>query len=1074
MADKNNVYDIGIGTGVDIDGLKKSLNEAEQEVVKSAAKQLESVEKAAYEQVRVIQKTEAEKVAEVKKGMQEQIDAVRATKGLSGADKQKEIQAIKEAENAKIKIIKDSAKLAETAIKESSKNQVKKIQDSTKKQLQALQDFSKKGIQALKDFARGAMGAVAGLDQALAAIASGPQSLGKLFVDSGKQIISTLNEWGRAATESMSIQDSLASVIKSTGASAWTTASQMNKLAADQSSATGRSRDEIAQMQSVLLGFRSVSKDVFKDASSAAIDMSKIMGGDLRGAANMLGKALDNPVTGMTALNRVGFDFGKQQKELAEQLIKNGDLLGAQHIVLDEVQKTFSGAATSTNATVQAQIAFNNAVTNFKIEIGTGWAQATAGMKQAFADFIQQWADATRHARELKAAIEVLRGANKGTIEYYDSSVAILTEFVAKNERHIESLKKDIEDAEKAGLFGQIIMSNASRDLHKQKINELEQENERARNRLKLDSELLQITKSIEESVKTTTEAESKVNSPTAIEAHNKALEARRKALQAINEKNAVLLRSMIAQAEAAAEIAKSELARFERQGVADKTIEENRKALDEQLKKDIRSAEIRNEITKQEADWLRAIIDARKEGEELTGLETKNIALQKQFIDANLQAYENLRVAAKDYLDLVDDETILKNLKAQWKAYQELEISENERKKRLADLLKDQKEMQAKITKILEDATGEKRVIQEENIQKQIADIRLKNAKEGIEAQAQYEIQKAEENRNRLRAEALNAMQEQLAIQKNLENAALLDAKGNEQLKSQIKTDGENERIRIIKQFNDTEQQLIQNTADREVQIEQEKTDAIKKLYAEMWQSALSKAQEFLNASQQIADGISTIWKNNINYQLESELAKNDKIIMSDEERARKEKELNMKAMAEKYKADMYQWSSNMIMSVGQGAMAVMNALTTVQPWPAAIAAAIVAGALSTVQQATIMSAQPKPPRFHSGGVVQGRAGQEVPAVLKTGEKVTTARQFNDITAAFANMANMKTGSGGVSMLQPIINNTVADQAQVNARFDGERLILDIVRKGLSDGSLDGGLATQAHNRGGKEFTSW
>jgi len=311
MAEK--VFDIGIGTELDLDELQKELKDglskAENEVIRGVQRQTEIVNEAAQKNIEIIRNEEQEKINLVKEGVQEKIAAIKAMPDLSTAEKQKEIKAIKEAADQEIRIIKDKAKLSETAIKTMADNQIKTYTDLAKKQIKAMQDANKSSLKAIKDFAKGAVQELLGVDQVLGAIAGGPVAIGKAFINAGKQVISTLNEWADSARESIRIQDSLKAVIKSTGAESWTTANTLNQLARDQSEATGKSRDEIAQMQSVLLGFRSVTKDVFGGATSAIIDMSRVMGGDLRGAANMLGKALDTPVQGMSALSRVGFVF---------------------------------------------------------------------------------------------------------------------------------------------------------------------------------------------------------------------------------------------------------------------------------------------------------------------------------------------------------------------------------------------------------------------------------------------------------------------------------------------------------------------------------------------------------------------------------------------------------------------------------------------------------------------------------------------------------------------------------------------------------------------------------------------
>jgi hypothetical protein len=189
--------------------------------------------------------------------------------------------------------------------------------------------------------------------------------------------------------------------------------------------------------------------------------------------------------------------------------------------------------------------------------------------------------------------------------------------------------------------------------------------------------------------------------------------------------------------------------------------------------------------------------------------------------------------------------------------------------------------------------------------------------------------------------------------------------------------------------------------------------------------------------------------------------------MIQSDEEREARAKELQKQAAEERYKADLFAWGSNVITATAQAAMAVMNALQTT-PFPVGVAMAAIATALGATQIASVISAKPKPPRFHEGGVVQGRSGQEVSAVLKAGEVVSTKGQFNDIMGAFANLASMK---GGDTQLNVKVVNNMGGQAQVSQKITEQGLIVivdQIVNNGLASGKYQSGIeGNNIRNRG-------
>jgi phage-related minor tail protein len=71
------------------------------------------------------------------------------------------------------------------------------------------------------------------------------------------------------------------------------------------------------------------------------------MGQDMQSSAVQVGKALNDPVKGITALSRVGVSFTAQQKDQITALVKSGDTMGAQKIILHELNKEFGNAAKS-------------------------------------------------------------------------------------------------------------------------------------------------------------------------------------------------------------------------------------------------------------------------------------------------------------------------------------------------------------------------------------------------------------------------------------------------------------------------------------------------------------------------------------------------------------------------------------------------------------------------------------------------------------------------------------------------------------------------------------------------------
>lgn len=169
------------------------------------------------------------------------------------------------------------------------------------------------------------------------------------------------------AREAAKVTRQTENVIRSTGGAANVTAKQVSDLAERLSNLAGVDDEVIQNGANVLLTFSKVrnemgaGNDVFDRATGLALDMSAALGTDLQGAVLQVGKALNDPVKGITALQRAGVSFTAAQKEEIKALVAKGDVLGAQKIILGELQTEFGGmAAASADAGQKASVAFAN------------------------------------------------------------------------------------------------------------------------------------------------------------------------------------------------------------------------------------------------------------------------------------------------------------------------------------------------------------------------------------------------------------------------------------------------------------------------------------------------------------------------------------------------------------------------------------------------------------------------------------------------------------------------------------------------------------------------------------------
>jgi hypothetical protein len=154
----------------------------------------------------------------------------------------------------------------------------------------------------------------------------------------------------------------LQSTITSTGNAANITSESFFAYANELQKVTGTGADQITQGAALLATFKNVRNEVgagnqvFNRATKAALDLSKKGFGDLSGSNKMLGKALNDPIKGITALGRAGVTFTDEQKATIRTLQESGRTLDAQKIILKEVEDQVGGTAEAFGATTRGKI----------------------------------------------------------------------------------------------------------------------------------------------------------------------------------------------------------------------------------------------------------------------------------------------------------------------------------------------------------------------------------------------------------------------------------------------------------------------------------------------------------------------------------------------------------------------------------------------------------------------------------------------------------------------------------------------------------------------------------------------
>ncbi|EPM39294.1 phage tail length tape measure family protein [Vibrio natriegens] len=233
--------------------------------------------------------------------------------------------------------------------------------ENTKKRLMGYTSAARKGTKqnsSLSDSFRHVSGQASQLPGPLGSISGQVDSmvgtvtsLGFAWTAAGTAVVAAIGAFTAglptlAETERRMLQQE--QLIKATGFSSGYTATQLDELARSVAMATLASTEETSKAIGVMLTFRSVTNDqnnTFERAIYLAKDMASVMGGDMSSSAKQLGKALEMPSTGMSALRESGVSFTQAQIDMVKAMEDSGRIAEAQAFILDELDNQIGGAA---------------------------------------------------------------------------------------------------------------------------------------------------------------------------------------------------------------------------------------------------------------------------------------------------------------------------------------------------------------------------------------------------------------------------------------------------------------------------------------------------------------------------------------------------------------------------------------------------------------------------------------------------------------------------------------------------------------------------------------------------------
>lgn len=148
----------------------------------------------------------------------------------------------------------------------------------------------------------------------------------------------------------------LNAVLKSTGQVAGITAKRALELSKAFQRTTTFSDEEVLSAENLILTFTKINKDIFPETIQTVLDISTALGQDLKSSSIQVGKALQDPILGISALRRVGVNFSADQKEVVKNLVETGRTAEAQKLILKELATEFGGSSTEAAKTFGGQL----------------------------------------------------------------------------------------------------------------------------------------------------------------------------------------------------------------------------------------------------------------------------------------------------------------------------------------------------------------------------------------------------------------------------------------------------------------------------------------------------------------------------------------------------------------------------------------------------------------------------------------------------------------------------------------------------------------------------------------------
>ena len=842
-----------------------------------------------------------------------------------------------------------------------------------------------------------------------------------------------------ASTKGEQMQAQLAQAIKSTGGAAGITRDRLNELSAALAHQTGISKSAIAESQALLLTFTEIGGEIYDQTLPLIADMSKAFSQDLFTSTIQVGKALNDPILGLTALRKIGVSFSESQAQVIHKLQETGDLAGAQKVILKELAREFGGVAEAVSNTNSGKLeSFNTRIGAIQASVGgliTAMKAASLSGLEPFVRLLEK-ATATNmpaKLREEQSELNTLVGAISMTNNNQAVRNQLIGELQAKYPDFLGNIKK--EDASNELLERRLIAVNKQ---YREKIF-------MAAN----DEKIAQIQKERNKATDEEAKARMRVAEYTGLSAVAlaKLTDEQIKAI-AIKKQNetikeagvGALMGGLGAMVMGGINVAKAvkdvDAIVNSRQRIADSLKEENDliaanaiysdkvktgrlKDIDDEIAKLKALKEVKNEAEiarlEGEKNTLLGISSKQKTEHALTEEEKKKAAELKAAKEKALHEFEKLGDEYKKLKITQFQDSLAANekeIQQEKDKYQAL-IEEREKYLKNPNINKEQKqEVKEQISTLKKDRETSVNTIEVRQEQDRITQLTELRAQFHVvkEKEVEKEIKLINKKYADLKAKA-KGNAKAIALLEGYQATDLANVKIREEQrfqheKKELQASGltsmlskEEQEMAQIKQKYDAKIEALKENYSEELQLTQDFQDQIAAIIAAKNKEVADKKKEeskkvndfLINATQEAANAVFSIASTNrqaetqehigeINRQREAELANKD---LTEEQKKAINAKYDKQIASEKLRAWQADKSANLTQAVINGALAIVKAL----PNPILAAAAGIAAAA----QIAVIDSQ-KPPQFAKGGQLpQGptHANGGISLMAPNGQKV-------------------------------------------------------------------------------------